>query len=269
MKNVRYKGKIYGYDEAKNTLTELDASGNPTANAITDFAAADLEAVVGGDPGEVALNAMRAKLAGAEGELAKLRKSLGGLKPDEISSLVTELQERRANEEKLKQDELKKQGKFQELLDQKEKAIGELNAKYQTELSDWQGKFRSERINNTLLSLASRPEVVNPGQIVALVRSRVSLDENGNVVVLDETGKSPAVNDKMQPLAPKDFMDGFLKENPHFLRGHPGGAGSGGGAGGGTGAGTVRAKKDLKNDDERAAFIKEHGRDKYLSLPNG
>lgn len=268
MKKVRYKGKVYAHDEAKGTLTELDAAGNPTSNVLTEFDAGDLEAAGGGpDPNEAALNALRSELGRAKAELQKLQGSLGGLKPDEISSLVTELQERRANEEKLKQEELKKQGKFQELLDQKERSIAELSAKYQNELSDWQGRFKSERINNTLLSLASRPEVVNPAQIVSLVRSRVSLDDNGNVVVMDETGKSPAVNDKMQPLAPKDFMDGFLKDNPHFLRGHPGGAGSGGGAGGAGGA--IRSKKDFKSDDERAAYIGEHGRDKYLSLPNG
>lgn len=277
MKKVRYKGKVYAHDEAKGTLTELDASGNATTNVLTEFDKAELEPAEGGGGGgganEAALNALRSELGRAKAELQKLQGSLGGLKPDEISSLVTELQERRAKEEEHRQEQLKKEGKLQQLLDEyKQKAETE-KAQMAKEREEARAELRNFRIQTELMRHAARPDAVNADQVSSLIRPYVSVGEDGNLLVLDDDGKSVRLGKDAKPLTGpagvKEFVDDFYARNPWFVRGHSGGAGSGGGAGGGAGSGAIRSKKDFKNDDERAAFIQEHGRDKYLGLPNG
>ena len=99
-------------------------------------------------------------------------------------------------------------------------------------------------------------------------------DDRYRVVVVDEKG-NPQVDSKGDPLTIAALVAEF-KENPEFAGAFKGSGASGSGASGngapgsttaGSGVGTVRTRADLKSDAQKAAFIKKHGRQAFIDLP--
>ncbi|MDF1565361.1 MAG: hypothetical protein P1V51_20150 [Deltaproteobacteria bacterium] len=270
MKKIRFNGKLYLLDAATGRTFEVDSDGKQGAEVkLEGFDPAKADEVKEGDqnPANEVLKQTREEAKKWREQFEALRDSLGGLKPDEIAEIIRKAREQEALAEQSRNEQLAKEGKYKELLEETEK-------KFKAKITDLEGKleaanglFTSERINNTVLSLTSRPDVVNAKQVAALVRDRFKLNETGEVIVVDDHG-APALNGQMQPLSPKEYVDAFFETNTHFLKaGRSGGAGSGGSAPAGNGS--IRTKADLKDDTAKAAFIREKGVSAYLELPPG
>ncbi len=114
-------------------------------------------------------------------------------------------------------------------------------------------------VDNAITHAASKKQAVNPLHVVELLRSRVRLSKDGQVVeVLDERGE-PLYDGHGKPLAVDSFVDGWLNANPHFLpAGVKPGAGQGSSAGGDSKGKTItRAEFEKKSQAEKAAILSD------------
>jgi len=83
----------------------------------------------------------------------------------------------------------------------------------------WQSKYKISLINNELQSLTS--DMVNPKQAALLLQQnyRFDIDESDGepkLIVLKANGER-AMADDWRPLEPKDLVQRFKEENPHFV----------------------------------------------------
>lgn len=151
---------------------------------------------------------VNAMIARAKGSIAKKYESkyadLGD--PEEIRSLKSEAEKRRT-------DEQLKRGEF-------EKTLQEIVSKKDTEIAKRDAMIQDFKLNTPLIETASRLNAVKPTQVRDLLRSYVQLDEEGNTVVVDNTGKVK-YTDKGKPLSVEDLVQNFLNENPHFVSATP------------------------------------------------
>lgn len=152
-------------------------------------------------------------------ERKKYEKKLEGVDLDEARRLLEEKQQAEIERQKEK-------GEF-------EKVLQQLAEKKDNEISQYKTKLQEIQVDGALINAASQNNAVSPDQVVALLKSKTRLGEDGSVEILDNDG-SVRYNDSGTPMQVNDLVSEFLTANPHFVKASPSGTGSKGAAGGST-----------------------------------
>lgn len=126
---------------------------------------------------------------------------------------IEELKQLKAKAEKAKEAEAIRKGEFEKIL--KEKADN-----WNSEIQKRDNIIREYKINTPLLNSAAKMRSVNPEQVKSLLVNSVRLNDNGDVEVVGNDG-SVRYNDDGTAVSVEQLVDGFLKENPHFVQPTP------------------------------------------------
>ena len=144
-------------------------------------------------------------------ERRKIYKELG---TEDINVAKSAFQEKQEKELEIK----KQRGEFDEIIKQQAD-------KSNAEISNLKTQLEQIKINDSLLSSASKHRSNVPDQVVQLLKSNVKLNDEGKVEVLAEN-KQPRYNTKGELLSVDDYVQEFLTQNPHFQAATPSGSGS-------------------------------------------
>jgi hypothetical protein len=132
---------------------------------------------------------------------------------------IDEYQELKAAKTKAETDKLMKRNEFDKVLQQQKE-------KYDAETRSLRQKLESIQVDGALINAAVEQQAVNPQHITSLLRNSVKLDDDGNVVVLDDTGSIRYNQDTAAPLTINDLVGEFVNGNPYFKSAAPAGTGS-------------------------------------------
>jgi len=152
-------------------------------------------------------------------ERKKYEKKLEGLDLEEARRLLEEKQQAEIERQKEK-------GEF-------EKVLQQLAEKKDNEINQYKTKLQEIQVDGALINAASQHGAVSPDQVVALLKNKTRLGEDGSVEILDKDG-SVRYNDSGTPMQVNELVSEFLTANPHFVKASPSGTGSKGAAGGST-----------------------------------
>jgi DNA-binding transcriptional MerR regulator len=152
-------------------------------------------------------------------ERKKYEKKMEGIDLDEARQLM---QEKEAAEIERQKEKGEFEKVLQQLAEKKDQQINALNTKLHETLVD-----------GALLKAASSQNAVAPDQVVALLKNKVKLADDGTVEVLDDSGTARYTDDGI-PMTVDSLVSDYLTANPHFVRASSGGTGSQGAAGGST-----------------------------------
>ena len=144
-------------------------------------------------------------------ERRKFYKELG---TEDLNVAKSALQEKQEKELEIK----KQRGEFDEIIKQQAD-------KSNAEIANLKTQLEQIKINDSLLSSASKHRSNVPDQVVQLLKSNVKLNDEGKVEVLAEN-KQPRYNTKGELLSVDDYVQEFLTQNPHFQAATPSGSGS-------------------------------------------
>ena len=191
-------------------------------------------------------------------ERRKIYKELG---TEDLNVAKSALQEKEAKELEIK----KQRGEFDEIM--KTQAD-----KSNTEISNLKKQLEQIKVNDSLLSSASKHKANVPDQVVQLLKSNVKLNDEGKVEILAEN-QQPRYNTKGELLSVDEYVQEFLTQNPHFQSATPSGSGSTGNVD------RLNANKpfniadlDMTNPDDRkryAEYKKERdGKPTVINLTN-
>ena len=123
--------------------------------------------------------------------------------------------------EVIKEKEMKEAKTKQEL----EKIMQQRIAEKDTELSNLRGVIKKERIDNSVLSVASKLNAINPQQVVDLIKSGIRLTDDNRIEILDNNNNI-RYNSSGELLTIEEKVKEFLDANPHFSKGSKSGTGS-------------------------------------------
>ena len=144
-------------------------------------------------------------------ERRKIYKELG---TEDLNAAKLSLQEKQEKELEIK----KQRGEFDEIIKQQAD-------KSNAEIANLKTQLEQIKINDSLLSSASKHRSNVPDQVVQLLKSNVKLNDDGKVEVLAEN-KQPRYNTKGELLSVDEYVQEFLTQNPHFQAATPSGSGS-------------------------------------------
>ena len=181
---------------------------------------------------------------------------------DQLNNIIEQriMAERRKYEKKIQEEENQKS----ELLKQKqleeakskqelEKIMQERLAEKDQELQRFRNEIKKEKVDKSILSVASSNRAVNPDQVVALLKSEVQLADDGRTEILDNNGNI-RYNEKGQPLTIEERVKEFLDSNPHFRQGSLSGSGSQNAIGGNSQQPKSIGELDLNNHADRKVY---------------
>lgn len=144
-------------------------------------------------------------------EREKIFKKLG---TEDLDSAVNAIKQK----EQFELDEKKKRGEFDDIMKQQaEKSNAEIN--------NLKNELQKIKINDSLLSSASKHKANVPDQVVQLLKANVQLNDNGAVEIL-ENNNQPRYNKKGELMTVDEYVEEFLTQNPHFQSATPSGSGS-------------------------------------------
>ena len=126
---------------------------------------------------------------------------------------IDELKQLKVKAERAKEAEAIRKGEFEKILTEKAD-------KWNSEIQKRDTVIKEYKINTPLLNEAAKLKSVNPEQVKSLLSNQVRLNDNGDVEVIDASG-SVKYNDDGKPVSVEQLVDGFLKENPHFVQATP------------------------------------------------
>ena len=140
--------------------------------------------------------------------------------------------EQRKYEKKLQEEEKQRQEilKQKELEEAKTKADIEkimqqrLEEKDQ-EMSKYKNQIKKEKVDNSILSVASNNNAINPSQVVSLIKDEIKYTDDGRIEVVDNHSNI-RYNSKGELFTIEDRVKEFLDANPHFRKGSLPGTGS-------------------------------------------
>ena len=163
--------------------------------------------------------------------------------------------EKKIQEEEKQKDELVKQKQLEEAKTKQEleKIMQERLAEKESELNNYKQQMKMEKIDKSILSVASSNRAVNPDQVVALLKSEVQLADDGRTEILDNNGNI-RYNEKGQPLTIEERVKEFLDSNPHFRQGSLSGSGSQSAIGGNSQKPRGIGDLDLNNPSDRKVY---------------
>ena len=135
--------------------------------------------------------------------------------------------QRQLDEQKKKDDELLKEKQLQDAKTKAEieKLMKERIAEKDQELLNMKNMIKKEKIDNSVMSVASKMNAVNPQQIVELMKSNIKLSDDNRIEILDKHNNI-RYNDKGELLTIEESVKEFLDANPHFSKGSLSGVGS-------------------------------------------
>jgi len=141
----------------------------------------------------------------------QLLESLGVSNLDEAKAAIEE-------RKKVEEEKQLERGKFDEVMKKKSQEFNEKLSKLEQEL-------KSERIDKQLINAASKNRAISPEQIKELMKSKVQLNAEGKVEVLDNSG-TPRYNKDGDLLTVDEAVQESLTQNAHFQAATPSGSGS-------------------------------------------
>ena len=128
---------------------------------------------------------------------------------------------KRQDEEALKEKEIKEAKSKAEL----EKLMQERISEKNTEILKYKNEIKKERIDNSVLSVASKMNAINPQQVVDLLKRDIKLNDDNRIEILDNNSNI-RYNEKGELLTIEQRVKEFLDANPHFSQGSKSGTGS-------------------------------------------
>ncbi len=131
------------------------------------------------------------------------------------------------DEQKKKDEELLKEKQIQEAKTKAdiENLMKQRIQEKDQEILNYKNMIKKEKIDNSVMSVASRMNAVNPQQIVELMKSNIKLSDDNRIEVLDKHNNI-RYNDKGELLTIEESVKEFLDANPHFSQGSKAGVGS-------------------------------------------
>ena len=135
--------------------------------------------------------------------------------------------QRQLDEVKKQEEEILKANQIEEAKSKSEleKLMKERIAEKDNEITKYKQAIQKERIDNQILSVASRNKAISPSQVVSLLKDEVRLTEDNRVEILDNN-KNIRYNSKGELLTIEEKVKEFLDANPHFSQGSLAGSGS-------------------------------------------
>ena len=106
-----------------------------------------------------------------------------------------------------------------------EKLMQERIAEKENEIIKYKNEIKKERVDNSILSVASQNKAISPSQVVALMKDKVRLTDDNRVEILDNNS-NVRYNPKGELLTIEESVKEFLDANPHFRQGSLSGSGS-------------------------------------------
>ena len=134
-----------------------------------------------------------------------------------------------------------------------EKLMKERIAEKDTEITKYKQAIQKERIDNQILSVASRNKAISPSQVVSLLKDEVRLTDDNRVEILDNN-KNIRYNSKGELLTIEEKVKEFLDANPHFSQGSLAGSGSQQSIGGKTVKPFNIQDLDMSKPEDRAKY---------------
>jgi len=183
-----------------------------------------------------------------DNHMAGLKSSIAKKYEKQFAELgdIEELKKLKQDAEKKRQEEQLKRGEF-------EKTLQELAAKKDSEIQKRDDIIREYKVNSPLLNAAAKYRSVNPEQVKRLLVSSVRLNQDGDVEVVGEDG-SVRYNDDGKAVTVDQLVNGFLKENPHFVQSTPATSNTKSIVSGNTGSKFDIAKLDMSNPEHRKQY---------------
>ena len=132
------------------------------------------------------------------------------------------LDDAKKKEEDAAKEKLVKEAKSKAEL---EKLMQQRISEKDTEILKYKNEIKKEKIDNSVLSVASKNQAINPGQVVALLKDGIKLNDDGRVEILDNNNNI-RYNEKGNLLSIEERVKEFLDANPHFRQGSKSGSGS-------------------------------------------
>jgi len=163
--------------------------------------------------------------------------------------------ERKMEEEEKQKTELLKQKQLEEAKSKAEieKLMKERIAEKDSEISRYKNEIKKEKIDNSILSVASKNNAINPMQVVQLIEKEIKLNDDGRIEVLDNNSNI-RYNAKGELLTIEDRVKEFLDTNPHFRNATVQGSGSKASIGGNTVKPLNIQDLDLNKPEDRKAY---------------
>ena len=135
--------------------------------------------------------------------------------------------QRQLDEVKKQEEDVAKQKQIQDAKTKAdlEKLMQERIAEKEQEINKYKSEIKKERVDNTILSVASKNKAISPSQVVSLLKNQVRLTDDNKVEVLDNNGNI-RYNQKGELLTVEEQVKEFIDANPHFRQGSLSGTGS-------------------------------------------
>ena len=132
------------------------------------------------------------------------------------------LDDAKKQEEEAAKEKLVKEAKSKAEL---EKLMQQRIAEKDTEILKFKNEIKKERIDNSIMSVASKNNAINPSQVVSLLKDTVKLNDDGRVEILDNNSNI-RYNEKGNLLTIEEKVKEFLQAKPHFSVSGKSGTGS-------------------------------------------
>jgi len=168
--------------------------------------------------------------------------------------------ERRKYEKKLQEEEnskaeIVKQRQLEEAKTKQdlEKIMQQRLSEKEEELNRYKNQIKKEKVDNSILSVASLNKAISPAQVVALLKDEVKYNDDGRIEIVDNNS-NVRYNSKGELLTIEDRVKEFLDSNPHFRQGSLSGSGSQSAIGGKTVKPFNLQDLDLTKPEDRKAY---------------
>ena len=135
--------------------------------------------------------------------------------------------QRQIDEVKRQEEEIAKEKQVQEAKSKAEleKLMKQRISEKDTEILKYKTEIKKERIDNSVLSVASKHKAISPSQVVSLLKDDIKLNDDGRVEILDNNSNI-RYNEKGNLLTIEEKVKEFLQANPHFSASGKSGTGS-------------------------------------------
>ena len=135
--------------------------------------------------------------------------------------------EKKLQEEENQKAEILKQKQLEEAKTKAdlEKIMQERLQEKDQEVLRYKNQIKKEKVDNSILSIASKNNAINPSQVVALLKDEVKYTDDGRIEVVDNHS-NVRYNAKGELFTLEDRVNEFLDSNPHFRKGSLSGSGS-------------------------------------------
>ena len=165
--------------------------------------------------------------------------------------------EKKIEEENKQKADLIKQRELEEAKTKQdlEKIMQDRIQEKDQEINKYKLNLKKEKIDNSILSVASKNRAINPQQVVSLLEREVKLNDDGRIEVLDNNS-NVRYNPKGELLTIEDRVNEFLDTNPHFRQGSLSGSGSQSSVEGKTVKPFNIQDLNMSNADDRAKYAK-------------